>query len=117
ARGAPEFAGDDQQNVVGQAAGAQVFDQGGNAEVEGGEQGVLEGREVVVVRVPVVHDAEVDLHEAHAGLDQSAGQKEALAHVVAAVAVAEPRVFAAEVKSVARPSRRQQRHRLASEVV
>ena len=117
ARGAAELAGDDQEDVVGQAAGVEVFDQGGDAAVEGGEQGVLEGREVVVVRVPVVHDAEVDLDEAHPGLDQSAGQEEALAHEVAAVAVAEPGVFAGEVEGVAGPSRRQEGHGLVSEVV
>src|SRR4051794_718496 len=104
ARGAAELAGDDQEDVVGQAAGVEIFDQGGDAAVEGGEQGVLEGREVVAVRVPVVHDPEVDLDQAHPGLDQAAGQEEALAHEVASVAVAEPGVFAGEVEGIAGPS-------------
>ena len=38
ARGAAELAGDDQEDVVGQAAGVEVFDQGGDAAVEGGSR-------------------------------------------------------------------------------
>src|SRR5690606_21820903 len=53
-RGSAEFAHTDDERVVEQAAVVEVFQQGGEAEVEAREQAVLQRLENVVVCVPAV---------------------------------------------------------------
>ena len=90
-RRAAELAHPDDQRRIEQAAGSQVFHQGGPGRVEDVAQ-ALDGVEVLLVRVPadavVVHTAQGDLDERHAALDQPAGQQAALAEQVAAIGIA-----------------------------
>ena len=65
----------------------------------------------------VVPSAEVDGHERGAGLDQPAGQHTALAPVVPAVAVAQVRIFQADVERPPRHGAADELERLLAEAV
>ena len=106
---AAELAGHDHQRLVEQAPGRQVVEQRRDAPVGRRQQPVLERLEVGRVRVPGLDPAHVHLDDRHAHLDQPAGQQQRLAVHVPAVAVAEPRVFLAQVEGPRDPAREQQR--------
>ena len=77
--------------LVEQAAGFEVFDEGGDGGVEDGEDAMHAGVEAGVPVPAAVGEGD----ETGAGLDEAAGEQGALAPGVAAVAVAEAGVFGA----------------------
>ena len=107
-----ELARDDDEGFFQQAAGGEVVEQGGDASVGRREEGILERLEIALVRVPALDVPHVDLDDRHAGLHQPLGQQERLAEHVAAVAVADPRVFLAEREGPRDLARQEERIRL-----
>ena len=83
ARGAAELAEDHHERLAEQAVGLEVADERGEGGIHGGA--------VVPHRVEdaavVVEAAAVDLHEAHARLDEAAGEQGAAAELGVAVAL------------------------------
>src|SRR5437899_2298581 len=70
---------------------------------------VLQAVEVVLVRVPAADAGRIiDANEAHAGLDEAAGQQARLAVGGAAVAVADAVRLAVDVEGLLRRARREQ---------
>ena len=119
-----ELAGDHDEHAAVEAARVDVLDQGAHGLVEVPAARLHRVEDVVVDRVvvPVADPAaeravQARRHEVHARLDQPPGQQAALAPGVAAVAVAEPRVFAVEVERPPCLRAGQQRVRLSLEGV
>ena len=83
------------QRVVQAAALIEIFDQGGEAAVEFGQQPLLQALEVVGVRIPA---ADVDRDEPHAGFDQPTAQEHVLPPIVAAIAIAKLGILLADVE-------------------
>ena len=82
-RGAAELSHGDDEGVFEQAPVVQVFNEGGEREVEHGEERLLEQGEVLAVGVPglVVPGAGAEGDGADAGLDEPSGQEALLAQV------------------------------------
>ena len=73
------------EHLVQHASLFEVNEQGRSGLVHGGQQGVPEGLEIVVVSVPGVVSGIVDQHIRHAGFHQAACQQGALAHRMGSV--------------------------------
>src|SRR5665213_1746795 len=81
--GAAKFAGPDDQRAVEQSSGAEVLNQGRAAAIDLAHALGLAGF-IVAVRVPVVGPSGVvDLHEAHAAFDETAGDETLLTKTAA----------------------------------
>src|SRR5262249_53667354 len=92
---AAEVGQPDYHGRVEEAAIFEIGQERGHAAVQSRHQRVLERRENVLVRVPTrIGDGD----EAHSGFDQPAGQEAALAEEIATVAVAQARVFGADLE-------------------
>src|SRR5207253_2725568 len=101
ARRAAELAAEDEEDVAVEAALVKIVDERRHRDVEGGHAFAVGSEDVGVDRVVVpvggaqdaarLADGEVgaDLHEADAGLDEAAGQEQALATGGPAIAVAD----------------------------
>ena len=98
-----ELAHDQDHRRVEQPAVVEVLDQAADRGVEDRQAPTSSRFSRLEWIVPA---AEGQGHEPHARLDQPAGQQRALAPLVAAVAVAEPRVFLADVEGRRGPRRR-----------
>ena len=83
-RRAAEFAADDHQRVFEQAAGFQIFQQRGDAAV--GFLRELAVDQNVVVIVPGLAVAVIDLHHAHAAFDEAEGHQAAAPEIAVAIA-------------------------------
>ena len=115
ARGAAEFSEAHHQHVVEQAALMQVGDECRDRSVKFWQQVVFELREVVAVSIPAA--AGLDCDVGHACFDQPSSKQAALSEVVAAVLIAELRVFFLDVERSHGAVVRDHVHRVAVERV
>src|SRR5262249_62035995 len=115
-RRAPELAEPYDQGLVQQAALGQVLQKHCVTAVLDRQDAVLEKLEIVPVRVPgqgqtagkAIETNRVNIDERDTGLDESAGQKAALAEDIASVAIAQPRVFLLQPQCLAGACRGEQ---------
>ena len=102
----PELAHPQHQRVVKQAALLEVFQKGRHRPVEGGQEVVAHPLPGALVRVPAFVGRQrrrIPVHgdQRHVRLDQPPGQQAALAEVVPAVGVADPRRLGGQVEGAA----------------
>ena len=99
-RRAAEFAKQHHQSVFEQAPLRQIIEECRNALIERRQQLVPQPWKDVAVTVPVLHMADVGLHDGHPDFDQSTCEKQRLSRHVPAVAIANLIGFAVQFESL-----------------